>query len=556
MTDLAAGPSTLELFTPKLVTVLREHYGLNALRSDALAGLTVAIVALPLSMAIAIASGATPAMGLYTSIAGGFLVSALGGSRFQIGGPAGAFIVLVAATVHRFGIDGLILATLLAGMMLTAGGLLRLGTFVRYIPHPVTVGFTSGIAVIIGASQLKDLLGLTLTAPEPGPLLEKLGALGRALPTVSLPAAGLAVASVVVILALRRTRPHWPGMLIAVAAASAATALLHLPIETIGSRFGGIPGGLPLPHLPQLDWARVLAVLPAAASFALLGSIESLLSAVVGDSMTGRRHRSNCELVAQGVANMGSALIGGFCVTGTIARTATNIRAGARGPVAGMLHAAFLLAFLLLAAPLAAYVPLAALAGVLAVVAWNMAERHEFASLIRASRGDAAVLLATFLITLFKGLAEGIVIGFALAALLFLHRMARSVEVERVLVAQGDLADGDGETTGYDPRLARDPEVVVCRVSGAFFFGAAAAVGMALDGIGEQPNKVIIDLSDAPVLDSTGAATILAFARKARRRGAQVLISGASDGVKRTLLAHGLRALKIRFRKNVQSALG
>jgi SulP family sulfate permease len=555
MTDLAAGPSTLELYTPKLVTVLREQYGLTSLRADAIAGLTVAIVALPLSMAIAIASGATPAMGLYTSIVGGFLVSAMGGSRFQIGGPAGAFIVLVAGTVHRFGIDGLILATLLAGLILVAVGLLRLGTFVRYIPHPVTVGFTSAIAVIIGASQLKDLFGLKLAGAEPGPLIDKLVALGRALPTVSPAAVVLAVGSIALILTLRRVRPHWPGMLIAVALASAASALLHLPVETIGSRFGGIPTGLPAPHLPDLSLDKVRAVLPAAASFALLGSIESLLSAVVGDSMTGRRHRSNCELVAQGVANVGSALFGGFCVTGTIARTATNIRAGARGPVAGMLHSAFLLVFLLVAAPLAAYVPLAALAGVLAVVAWNMAEREAFASLIRASRGDAAVLLATFLITLFRGLAEGIVIGFALAALLFLHRMARSVEVEQVLAPQGDLPDGVAETPGYDPALARDPDVVVCRVSGAFFFGAAAAVGLALDRLGEHPRTVVIDLSEARVLDSTGAATILSFARKARARGARVLVSGAADPVKRTLLAHGLRDLKVRFRKDIASAL-
>lgn len=555
MSDHANRAATLELFTPKLITVLREHYDLKALRADALAGLTVAIVALPLSMAIAIASGATPVMGLYTAIVGGFLVSALGGSRFQIGGPAGAFIVLVAATVRLHGIDGLILATLISGLILMVAGLLRLGAFVRYIPHPVTVGFTSAIAVIIMASQLKDLMGLKLAGVEPGPLIAKLVALATAWPTISPGAVALAGATIAIILVLRRFRPHWPGMLIAVALASGAAVLLHLPAETIGTRFGGIPPGVPMPHLPTISLAKISAVLPAALSFALLGSIESLLSAVVGDSMTGRRHRSNCELVAQGVANMGSALFGGFCVTGTIARTATNIRAGARGPVAGMLHSVFLLGFLVLAAPLAAYIPLAALAGVLAVVAWNMAERHEFRSLVMASRADAAVLLTTFLITIFHGLAEGIVIGFSMSALLFLHRMSESVEVDRMVLPQGDLPDGVAESRDFDAALARDPDIVVCRVSGAFFFGAAAMVGAALESTGERPRTVIIDLSAAPFLDSTAAATIVGFARKTRQRGAVVLISGAADGVKRTLLAHGLRRLRVGFRRDVAAAV-
>ena len=355
MTDATPRPgdtaSFADLYTPKLVTVLREGYGLRALKSDAIAGLTVAIVALPLSMAIAIASGATPAQGLYTAIVGGFLVSLLGGSRFQIGGPAGAFIVLVAATVAQHGIEGLILATFLSGVMMAAAGLLRLGTFIKFIPFPVTVGFTAGIAVIIFASQIRELLGLNLT-DEPGELLEKLPALWAARDTITPAAVALSLGTIAVIVGLRRLRPHWPGMLIAVGAAAALTALIGLPVETIGTKFGGIPSSLPMPRLPDLSLDRIMAVLPAALSFTLLGSIESLLSAVVADGMTGRRHRSNCELVAQGVANVGSALVTGFCVTGTIARTATNVRAGAHGPVAGMLHAVFLLLFMLIAAPL------------------------------------------------------------------------------------------------------------------------------------------------------------------------------------------------------------
>ncbi|WP_018262683.1 SulP family inorganic anion transporter [Methylobacterium sp. WSM2598] len=548
--------SFADLYTPKLVTVLRERYGLADLRADALAGLTVAIVALPLSMAIAIASGVTPDRGLIAAIVGGFAVSALGGSRFQIGGPAGAFIVLVAATVEAHGIDGLLTATLLSGLILLAIGFLRLGTFIKYIPYPVTVGFTAGIAVIIFAAQVKDLLGLTLPGREPGPILPKLAALAAALPTVNGAALAVAGLSVAIILGLRRLRPHWPGFLIAACAASLLAWLAGLPVETIGSRFGGIPQMLPAPALPDLSPAKVAEMLPSALSFALLGGIESLLSAVVADSMSGRRHRSNCELVAQGAANVASALFGGLCVTGTIARTATNVRAGARGPVSGMLHAVFLLLFMLVAAPLARFIPLPALAAVLAVVAWNMAEKHAVAALLRASRGDALVLAATFALVVFRDLTEGILVGFGLGALLFLHRMAQAVDVERrlPLVAE-DAADSAVPRTPYDAGLASDPDVIVYRISGAFFFGSAAAVGAALDRLGERPRATVIDLSEVPLLDSTAAATIEAFARKAERHGASVLVAGASPPIRRMLLSHGVRPPAVRFRANVAEAL-
>lgn len=411
-----------DLFTPKSLTVLREGYGLDDFRADVVAGLTVAIVALPLSMAIAIASGTTPDRGLYAAIFGGFLVSMLGGSRFQIGGPAGAFIVLVAASMVRHGIEGVLLATMMAGLFLVVAGLLRIGSYIRYIPHPVTVGFTAGIAVIIFASQIRDLLGITLTGKEPGELIPKLEALGRAIGTTNVAAVAISLVTILIIASLRKLRPTWPGMLIAVAVTAVASALLTLPVETIGTRFGGIPQSFPMPSFPAITLAKLIAVLPDAIMFAILGAIESLLSAVVADGMTGRRHRSNGELVAQGFANIGSALFGGICVTGTIARTATNVRAGARSPVAGMLHSVFLLAFMLLAAPLASYIPLATLAGVLAVVAWNMAEKHEFVTLLRTSWDKAVVLLATFLLTIFFGLAEGIAVGALLGALIWLWR--------------------------------------------------------------------------------------------------------------------------------------
>ncbi|MET0942745.1 MAG: SulP family inorganic anion transporter [Mesorhizobium sp.] len=557
MAALTTKPSFVELYTPKLLTVLREGYGLAGLKADAISGLTVAIVALPLSMAIAIASGVTPDRGLYTSVVGGFIVSALGGSRFQIGGPAGAFIVLVSATVAQHGVDGLLLATFLSGLLLAAVGLLRLGTFIKYVPYPVTVGFTAGIAVIIFASQIKDLFGLSLDK-EPAALLSKLQAIGSALPTASPSAILVSVVTIGIIVLVRRYRPHWPSFILAVGAAAISCALLDLPVETIGTRFGGIPQVLPMPQLPEFSYAKVIAVLPNAVSFALLGCIESLLSAVVADSMTGRRHRSNCELVAQGLANVVSPLFGGFCVTGNIARTATNVRSGAHGPVSGMLHSVFLLVFILSAAPLASYIPLAALAGVLAVVAWNMAEKHEFATLIRASWGDAAVLLVTFLLVIFRDLTEGIVVGFALSSLLFLHRMAQAVEIENArLVAEEDKADsvnGDRRKP-YDASLSTDPDVVMVRISGAFFFGAAGAVGAALDRIGEHPKAYVMDLSAVSVLDSTGAATIEAFVRKANHRGIAVYIAGATRAVRRTLLTHGIKPARARFRRNVDDAI-
>jgi SulP family sulfate permease len=549
-------PTFAELYSPKLLTVLREGYGAADFRADLISGLTVAIVALPLSMAIAIASGVTPGRGLYTAVVGGFIVSLLGGSRFQIGGPAGAFIVLVAITADRHGVDGVILATLMAGFFLIAAGLFRLGTYIKFIPYPVTVGFTAGIAVIIFASQLKDLFGITLTAKEPGELIPKLLALGHAWPSANLSAIAIAATSIALIVVLRRLRPDWPGLLVAVLVTSLAAWALALPVETIGTRFGGVPRELPLPALPPFSLEKAEAVLPDAIAFALLGAIESLLSAVVADGMTGRRHRSNCELVAQGVANIGSALFGGICVTGTIARTATNVRSGARGPVSGMLHSIFLLLFMLVAAPLASYIPLAALSAVLVTVAWNMAEKHEFALLLRSSRGDAIVLLATFLLTIFRGLTEGIVVGFALGAVLFINRMAEMTGIEdgTPLVAADQADDGDGRTP-YDPKLAVDPDVLVYRITGAFFFGAASAIGSVLDGIADKRKAFVVDFAAVPFLDSTAANAIGRVAAKAGRQGIRLFITGASPAVRRALLTHGVSPPRARYRETIARAI-
>lgn len=411
MTDRAAQ------FTPKLWTVLRGGYRLGDLRADAVAGLTVAIVALPLAMALGIASGATPVKGLVTAVVAGFLISLLGGSRVQIGGPTGAFVVVVFGVIAAHGYDGLVIATLLAGLILIVAGFAGLGRYIQYVPQPVVTGFTAGIAVIIASSQVRDFLGLSM-ASVPADFLPKMRAYAATLGTTNLAALAVGAGALALILLVRRIVPKGPATLVAVVAAAVAVALLGLPVDTIGSRFGALPTGLPMPALPVVTLARIVELLPSALVIAFLAGIEALLSAVVADGMTGFRHRSNQELVGMGVANLGSALFGGLPATGAIARTATNVRSGGRTPVAGILHALFLLAFMALAGGLMAYVPMAALAAVLLVVAWGMSEAHRFAALPSAPRGDAVVLLVTFALTVLVDLTVAIGVGVALAWLI------------------------------------------------------------------------------------------------------------------------------------------
>src|SRR5258707_3027102 len=406
-------------------------------------------------------------------------------------------------------------------------------------------------------SQLKDLFGITLTTKEPGELVPKLEALARGLPTANVSAVAVAAVSIAIIVVLRKLRPNWPGILIAVVVAALAQWASSLPVETIGTRLGGIPRGLPWPAWPLFSFEKAQAVLPDAIALALLGAIESLLSAVVADGMTGRRHRSNCELVAQGFANIGSALFGGICVTGTIARTATNVRAGARGPISGTLRSVVLLLFMLIAAPLASYILLAALASVLVVVAWNMAEKQEFATLIRSSRGDATVLLATFLLTIFRDLTEGILVGFALGAVLFINRMAQmtGIEAETPLVAHDRADDGNGDRVPYDSRLAADPDVLVYRISGAFFFGAASTVRTVLNSIADTRKAFVVDFAAVPFLDSTAANAMSRVATQAKRRGIRFFLPGASPTVRRALLTHGVRPPRARYRETIARAI-
>ncbi|MDP3895173.1 MAG: SulP family inorganic anion transporter, partial [Mesorhizobium sp.] len=431
------------------------------------------------------------------------------------------------------------------------------GAYIKFIPYPVTVGFTAGIAVIIFASQVKELFGITLAGKEPGEFIPKLVAIWDSFGTISPAATAIAALSILIIVGLKRFRPGWPGMLIAIGVAAVAAYVFALPVETIATRYGGIPRTLPMPALPEISVERMLTMLPSAISFTLLGAIESLLSAVVADGMTGRRHRSNCELVAQGFANIAAALFGGMPVTGTIARTATNVRAGAHGPVAGMLHAVFLLLFMLVAAPLAGYIPLAALAGVLAIVAWNMIEKDAFRALIRSSKGDALVLLVTFGLVIFRDLTEGIVVGFLLGSILFIDRMAKSIAVETdTPFVTEDVADStNGGRMVYNALDSNDPHIVIYRISGAFFFGAASTVGAVLDRIADRHKAFILDCAAVPFLDSTAANVLEMAVRKAERSGVRVFITGAAPQVRRMLFTHGVRPPHVRYKATIEAAV-
>jgi len=512
----------LRQFESKAWVVLREGYGLAHLRADAVAGLTVAIVALPLAMALAIASGTTPEKGLHTAIVAGFLISAFGGSRVQIGGPTAAFIPVVFVVIERFGYGGLVLCTLLAGLMLIAAGLLRLGTLMKYMPQPVITGFTAGIAVSIFTSQVRDALGLRMDG-VPADFLGRLVAyaahIGSAQPTaIALTALGVAT-----IVALRRWRPAWPGFLLALLACTLAALVLALPTETIASRFGALPSALPVFDFPHIPFERTRELLPSAFTIAFLAGVESLLSAVVADGMTGRRHRSNAELVAQGIANCGSALFGGLPATGAIARTATNIRAGARTPVAGMLHALFVLGFMLLLAPWMGYVPLAALAAVLLVVAWNIAEFESFRHTLSAPKGDRLVLLLTFGLTVFFDLTLAIEAGLVVAAFVFMGRMANAVDIS----SESPDAQADEAGAGQDQRARLPPGVEAFQISGPLFFGAANR----LDEVFDQfrivaPRVFILRMRRVPLVDASGVHAFRALLQRCRKQKVALVVSG------------------------------
>jgi sulfate permease, SulP family len=511
------------MFVPESLASLKD-YTWKRFGADIVAGLVVGMVALPLAMAFAIGSGVSPQRGLFTAIVAGFLISALGGSRVQIGGPTGAFVVIVFAIVSRHGYDGLALATLIAGVMLIVMGLSRLGAAVKFIPYPVTTGFTSGIALVIFSQQINDLLGLGITKVPPE-FFEKWCTYYQNLQELNWHTVGLSLFSLTILLFWPRLTRKVPAPLVAMLTASGAAYVLGLNVETIGSHFGGIPSKLPVPQLPSVTLERVQELLGPATTIAVLAAIESLLSAVVADGMTGGRHKPNLELVAQGIANLASPLFGGIPATGAIARTATNIKSGGRSPVAGIVHALTLLAVMILAAPLAAYVPLCVLASVLVMVAYTMADIGAFAAVLRAPWPDAFVLLVSFLLTVAFDLTVAVEVGLVLAAFLFIKRMADVTNVQTITREFADLPN-DVET---DPNSISSrgvpPGVEVYEVNGPFFFGVADKVKDVLSTISGIPKVFILRMRNVPVMDATGLHALLDLRRKCEREGSILVIS-------------------------------
>ncbi|WP_321341538.1 SulP family inorganic anion transporter [Breoghania sp.] len=538
---------------PKLIICLREGYSLSYLRADVIAGLTVAIVALPLAMALAIASGASPDKGLITAVIAGFLISAFGGSRFQIGGPTGAFVVVVFNVIATHGYSGLVLSTLMAGMILVLAGLARLGSLVKYIPETVVTGFTAGIAVIIFTSQISDILGLTL-AQHSGGFLGTLEDIWASLSTISPASIIISCAALTMIVLVRRFRPKWPAFLIAVTVASLVAWALALPIETIGSKFGGITSALPMPELPDFTLTRLRELLPSALTIAFLAGVESLLSAVVADGMTGRRHRSDCELIAQGIANMGSALFGGLPATGAIARTATNVRTGARTPIAGMFHAVFVLAFMMFLSPLANFIPLASLAAVLVVVAWNMSEADKVRHLLHAPFEERVILVVTLGLTVLVDLTVAIEVGVVMAALAFMHRMSKAVAVTNE--EEDDDPDAipfTGTVPATDQRLALSENTEVFKLRGPLFFGAATRLDEALNRAGPTPEVFILRMREVPLIDATGVSALTHFVDRCEARGTRVVVSGIQEQPKAILEKMGL-AKRLEFSETYTGA--
>ncbi|MCB9283649.1 MAG: sulfate permease [Lewinellaceae bacterium] len=519
------------IFRPKLLSILREGYSRKQFGKDLVAGLIVGIVALPLTIAFAIASGVPPEKGLITGIIAGLVISLLGGSRVQIGGPTGAFIVIVYGIVQQYGVDGLIIATFIAGFMILIMGLARLGSVIQYIPHPLVVGFTSGIALIIFSSQVKDFLGLEMEA-VPSDFIPKWAAFFRHLESVNLSAFVISLGTVLVTLQWHRVTTKIPGSLIAILLSTLAVYFFQLPVETIGTRFGAIPSTLPAPHIPSVDFETLKHLIQPAFTIALLGSIESLLSAVVSDGMIGGRHRSNTELIAQGLANIGSAVFGGIPATGAIARTATNVKNGGRTPVAGIVHALVLLLIMLVFAPLAVHIPLATLAGILVVVAYNMSEWRAFLSIARGPAGDVAVLLVTFFLTVLIDLTVAIEIGMVLAAFLFMRRMAK---ISRVEVLPDIVYPHDQYGELLEEPLQVPKGVEVYEINGPLFFGAAQNFKQAIQDIHRKSGFLIIRMRFVPIIDATGLHNLKELIRDFQVDKTQVVLSGVQPEVFKAL---------------------
>jgi SulP family sulfate permease len=509
-------------WAPASFRVLKE-YSPATFAHDLAAGITVGLVALPLAMAFAIASGLSPQAGIYCAVVTGFLISLLGGSRYQIGGPTGAFVVVVAGIVSEYGVSGLYMCTMMAGVLLVILGATGMGTAVKYLPRPVVIGFTNGIAVLIASTQIRDFFGLDI-AQQPAEFAHRLITLSQHVSTISPSATALAIAALGTILAFRVFAPRVPGTIVALAGGTAAAALFGLDVETIGTRFGGIPSGLPEPHFPAFNVALVPVLIRPAVTVAMLGAIESLLSAVVADRMGKDRHNPNVELMAQGVANIASPVFGGLPATGALARTATNIRSGGRTPVAGMIHALTLVVVLIAAAPLAKFIPMAVLAAILFTVAYNMGEWHEIPQLLRLSKTDISVWLVTFALTVFADLTLAVEVGMIMAALLYIRRVSATTTVSMVT---SDYIESGRAHSLQDKRIP--PYVAIFRIHGPLLFGVTDKLAALTDNIDRLPKIVIVRLRNMNAIDATGIKALEEVADRVRESGRTLLLCGARE---------------------------
>lgn len=528
-------------FTPKFYTLIRAGITKKQLTRDVLAGIIVGIVALPLAIAFAIASGVSPEKGLITAIIAGLVISVLSGSRVQIGGPTGAFIVIVYAIVQEHGVGGLTIATFMAGFLIIGMGFAKLGNYLKFIPYPLIVGFTSGIALIIFSSQVKDFFGLPIES-LPADFIEKWKVYGSNFTQINWMAFAIALSTVIITLNFHRISAKVPGSIVVILLSTLAVYFFDLPVETIETKFGEIPNSISLPSFPHIDYAIIKALIQPAIAIALLGSIESLLSAVVADGMVGGRHRSNMELVAQGTANIFSGLFGGIPATGAIARTATNIKNGGRTPIAGIVHAFVLLLIMLLLAPVAKLIPLSCLAGILIVVAWHMGEWHHFFAMMKSNRMDVIILLTTFFLTIFFDLILAIEIGMILSSFIFMKRMSEATSIKSNANMPGSREEY--EDTLFEEELPEIPKnVLIYEINGPLFFGASQKFQEVITDLNQQPEILILRMRHVPFIDATGISRLKEMCRQLQSKGTTIIISGANHEVKLEMLKANLYSI-------------
>lgn len=547
------GEYYLKNFTPKLVERLHKGYNLDKFKRDCVAGLTVAVISIPLAMALAIASGVTPAQGLYTAIVAGFFIALLGGSRYQIGGPTGAFVVVIFGVMQQYGYDGLAMTMLIAGMVLIIAGYLKLGTYIKYIPYPVVVGFTAGIGLLLISTQVKDLLGLQIDN-VPAEILPKWNVYIHNFDKLSWSSVVISVFTFAAIFYTQFKKPKLPAYLISVVGATLIVAVFGLDIATIGNKFGGIPHFLPMPQVPDFDWNLFFKVMPSGLTIAFLAGIESLLSATVVDGMSGDNHNSNAELVGEGIANIACVFFMGVPATGAIARTATNFKARASSPIAGIMQSVFLLLFLLLLSPAAKYIPLACLSAVLIIVGWNMMNVEKIYKLLLGPRGDRYTLLTTLLLTVLVDLNTAISVGFIMASVIFMHRMSREIEIETDEEVLEDVGGGRDLA-----EVLHKKGVMSLRLSGPLFFGGASQVSRFFKTIQDAPKVLILRMGYVPVVDATGANIIVEFVKKLRKTNTKIIFSNVKKQPRRVLhqafLEEGINSRTISVASTFENAL-